>query len=157
MCASGHEERGRPLGVGPACPSRVTRCGNDGALWGAATMGAAASPSEASQPSGTLSMFLSVLVWALATANQKPHAACLGSALARLPALQLTQPRFQTLGTGRIQLQIQIQQSPRAPFHGYVHARLGLLRHPLAGPLQQLVSDRHSKIRPYPEDGAHNR
>ena len=42
-------------------------------LWGAATMGAAASPSEASQPSGTLSMFLSVLVWALATANQKPH------------------------------------------------------------------------------------
>ena len=68
-----------------------------------------------------------------------------------------TQPRFQTLGTGRIQLQIQIQQSPRAPFHGYVHARLGLLRHPLAGPLQQLVSDRHSKIRPYPEDGAHNR
>ena len=66
-------------------------------------------------------------------------------------------PRSQTLGTGRIQLQIQIQQSPRAPFHGYVHARLGLLRHPLAGPLQQLVSDRHSKIRPYPEDGAHNR
>ena len=91
MCASGHEERGRPLGVGRLSPGSLGA--GTMVLWGAATMGAAASPSEASQPSGTLSMFLSVLVWALATANQKPHAACLGSAsaaLARLPALQLT-------------------------------------------------------------------
>ena len=156
MCASGHEERGRPLGVGRLSPGSLGA--GTMVLWGAATMGAAASPSEASRPSGTLSMFrfpFSSGLWRPLTKN--PRAACLGSALARLPALQLTQPRSQTLGTGRIQLQIQIQQSPRAPFHGYVHARLGLLRHPLAGPLQQLVSGRHSKIRPYPEDGAHNR
>ena len=94
QCARpGTKSRGRPLGVGRLSPGSLGA--GTMVLWGAATMGAAASPSEASQPTVARHSVDVSFRSRLGSGDRLPKTPCGLSglclcALARLPALQLT-------------------------------------------------------------------